>query len=147
VKPAVKLSDPVALPIAPQSPLQVNVVYTQLPEGAETLQVASAMARGLGAQVTIHLAREIPYPLEMHSPPVDSGFIEQKLVWLARGQSIETTIHVYLCRDLNETIRMALAPESVVVMTGRRHWWRTREQSLARELRGDGHHVIFIYAD
>jgi hypothetical protein len=125
----------------------VNVVYTRLPDTAETLQLASALARGLGARVAVHLAREIPYPLALKSPPVPVAFTEEKLLGLASAQPVDTTIQVYLCRDLTETIRQALPPESVVVIGGPKHWWRTREQSLARALRRDGHHVILTYAD
>ena len=125
----------------------MNVVYTRLPGTAETLQVASSLARGLGARVTIHLAREIPYPLALKSPPVPIAFTEEKLLRLASGQPVDTSIQVYLCRDLTETIRQALKPESVVVIGGQKRWWRTREEVLARELRRDGHHVILTYAD
>jgi hypothetical protein len=60
-------------------------------------------------------------------------------------EDIETAIEVRLCRDSQETIREALAPESVVVMSRRRRWWQIREWMLAWRLRRDGHHVI--YAD
>jgi hypothetical protein len=125
----------------------VNVVYTRLPSGPEALRVASDLALGLGARIAVHLAREIPYPLALKSPPVPVAFTEEKLLRLASTQAIDTTIQVYLCRDLTATIRHALKPESVVVIGGPKHWWRTRERSLARALRRDGHHVILIYAD
>ena len=123
------------------------MVYTRLPGTAETLNAASGLARGLGARVTVHVAQVIPYPLALKSPPVSVQFAEEQLLALAGEQPVETNIQVYLCRDLTETIRRVLKPDSVVVIGGRKRWWPTREQILARTLRRDGHHVIFTHAD
>lgn len=142
---AVKLTTPVQSPVVPE--LRVNVVYTRLPGNPKALQTANALAHGLGARITVHLAREIPYPLALKSPPVAVEFTEEKLRRLASGQPVDTTIQVYLCRDLTETVRRALPPESVVVIGGSKRWWPTRERSLARALRRDGHHVILTHAD
>ena len=125
----------------------MNVIYTRLPGDPKTLQAASALARGLGARITVHLAREIPYPLALKSPPVPIAFTEEKLLGLARASAVDTAIQVYLCRDLTETVRRVLLPESVVVIGGSKRWWPARERSLARALRRDGHHVILTYAD
>jgi hypothetical protein len=147
VKVAVHVSEPVSAPEFLNPELEVNVVYTRLPGTAETLNAASGLARGLGARVTVHVAQVIPYPLALKSPPVSVQFAEEKLLALAGEQPVETNIQVYLCRDLTETIRRVLKRNAVVVISGRKHWWPTREQILARTLRGDGHHVIFTRAD
>jgi hypothetical protein len=147
VKLAVHVSTPVSAPEVLNPELEVNVVYTRLPGTAETLNAASGLARGLGARVTVHVARVIPYPLELKSPPVSVQFAEERLLALAGEQPVETNIQMYLCRDLTETIRRVLKPASVVVIGGRKRWWPTREQKLARTLRRDGHHVILTHAD
>lgn len=123
------------------------MVYTRLPGAAETLNAASGLARGLGARVTVHVAQVIPYPLELKSPPVSVQFAEEQLLTLAGEQPVETNIQMYLCRDLTETIRRVLKPDSVVVIGGRKRWWPTPEQRLAGILRRDGHHVILTHAD
>jgi len=74
-------------------------------------------------------------------------FAEQQLLALAGEQPVETNIQMYLCRDLTETIRRVLKPDSVVVIGGRKRWWPTPEQKLAAILRRDGHHVILTHAD
>jgi hypothetical protein len=147
VKLAVDVSDPVSTPEVQNPELEVNVVYTQLPGATKSLNVASGLARGLGARVTVHVAQVIPYPLALKSPQVPVQFAEQQLLAMAGEQPVDTSIRIYLCRDLTETIRQVLKPDSVVIVEGRKRWWSTREHRLAAALRRDGHHVILSYAD
>jgi hypothetical protein len=51
-----------------------------------------------------------------------------------------------LCRDRVETLRKVLKPHSLVVIGGRRSWWPTPENRLARQLRRSGHEVVFAEA-
>lgn len=138
---------PAQAPVNADPELVVNVVYTKLPRSADALNLASTLAHGLGARVAVHVARVIPYPLSLKSPPVPVAFTEEKLLALTGNQALDTSIQVYLCRDLTETIRRTLKPESVVVIGGPKRWWRTQEEKLARILGRDGHHVIFTYAN
>jgi hypothetical protein len=147
VKLAVRVSAPVYAPEVLRPELEVNVVYTRLRGAAGTLHTASGLARGLGARVTVHVPQVIPYPLELKAPPVSVPFAEQQLLALAGEQPVETNIQMYLCRDLTETIRRVLKPDSVVVIGGRKHWWPTPEKKLAAILRRDGHRVILTHAD
>ena len=147
MKLAVRVSAPVSAPDVLRPELEVNVVYTRLPGAAETMQTASGLARGLGARLTVHVAKIIPYPLELKAPPVSILFAEQQLLAFAGEQPVETNIQMYLCRDLTETIRRVLKPDSVVIIGGRKRWWPTAEKKLAAILRRDGHHVILTHAD
>jgi hypothetical protein len=147
VKLAAHVSAPVSAPESLNPELEVNVIYTRLPGTAGTLNAASVLARGLGARVTVHWAQIIPYPLALKSPPVSVQFAEQQLVTLAGEQPVETNIQMYLCRDLTDTIRRVLKPDSLVVIGGRKRWWPSLEQKLARILRRDGHHVILTHVD
>jgi len=147
VKVSAHVSTPVSKPEVFSPELEVNVVYTRLPGAAKTLNIASGLAAGLGARVTLHLAQVIPYPLELKSPPVAVQFTEQQLLTIAGEQPVETSIQIYLCRDLTETIRQVLKPESVVVIDGGKCWWPVREQRLAAALRRDGHRVILANGD
>jgi hypothetical protein len=147
VKLAVRVSAPVYAPEVLRPELEVNVVYTRLPGAAKTLHTASGLARGLGARVTVHVPQVIPYPLELKAPPVSVQFAEKLLLAIAGDQPVETNIQMYLCRDLTETIRRVLKPDSVVVIGGRKRWWPTPEKKLAAILRRDGHRVILTHAD
>ena len=147
MKLAVHVSAPVSTPEVQNPELEVNVVYTRLPGAAQSLDVACGLAQGLGARVTVHVAQVIPYPLELKSPQVPVQFAEQQLLAMAGEQPVETNIRIYLCRDLTETIRQVLKPDSVVIVGGRKRWWPSREHRLATALRRDGHRVILSYAD
>ncbi len=147
MKLAVRVSAPISAPEVLRPELEVNVVYTRLPGAAKTLHTASGLARGLGARVTVHVPQVIPYPLELKAPPVSVAFAEQQLLALAGEQPVETNIQMYLCRDLTETIRRVLKPDSVVVIGGRKRWWPTPEKKLAAILRRDGHRVLLTHAD
>ena len=125
--------------------LNVHVIFTNAESARTALRVAGKLARDLGARVTVLVAQVVPYPLPLEKPPVAIEFTEQVLQGLVSEEEVETAIEVRLCRDSEETIREALAPESVVVMSRRGRWWPVREWMLAWKLRRDGHHVI--YAD
>lgn len=147
MKLVVHVSTPVTAPEVQNAELEVNVVYTRLPGTTRALSLATRLARDLGARVTVHVAQVIPYPLGLKSPPVPVKFAERQLLNIAREQLVETNILIYLCRDLRETIRQVLKPDSVVVIGGAEHWWPSSEQRLAAALRRDGHHVIRTYED
>lgn len=136
--------DPPALPSDGGPKLDVHVIFTNLPGMRATLTAASGLARDLGARLTILVAQVVPYPLPLSGPPVPVEFTEQTLGAIASEQEVETTVKVFLCRDQWKTIRQALGPDSVVVIGGRKRWWRTAEQSLAAMLKRDGHHVVLV---
>ena len=122
--------------------LALHVVFTDLASTLATLTSASELARGLGARMTIVAVQVVPYPLPLTDPPVAVEFIEQNLLRAASTQAVETSVELYLCRDRLQAIRQALRPDSLVVIGGRKRWWPTAEQGLARMLKRDGHRVI-----
>jgi hypothetical protein len=56
---------------------------------------------------------------------------------------IETTVHLYLCRDRLDTLGQVLKPHSLVIIGGRR-WWPNDASYFARMLRSIGRHVILV---
>jgi hypothetical protein len=63
---------------------------------------------------------------------------------LVEETAIDTSVHVYLCRDRKETAALALPPDSIVVIGDRRSWWPTKEQRFGRWLRSNRHRVMFV---
>jgi hypothetical protein len=96
----------------------------------------------LNARITLLAAQVVPYPLPLESPPVPRDFQESQFAAIMRQSSVEATVRLYLCREPVETLAAVLRPASLVVLGGRRRWWPTAEQKLARRLRRAGHDVI-----
>jgi hypothetical protein len=124
--------------------LAIHVIFTNAAATRKSLKAASQMARDLQAHITILMAQVVPYPLPLANPPVPVELTERELLRMAREQDVETDIRVCLCRDRQQTIREGLRPESTVVIGGRKRWWPTAEDSLAKALRRDGHRVLLI---
>jgi hypothetical protein len=121
--------------------LDLKVIFTDLRRTAAALATARTMARGLGARITLLAAQVVPYPLPVAAPDVPVEFTERMLnSILPDNDDADTTVEIYLCRDRNETIRRALAPDSVVII-GARRW---RDWRLTRILRHDGRQVVAI---
>ena len=70
-------------------------------------------------------------------------FNENRFRVMASKSSVETSVHIYLCRDRFETLASVLKPGSIVVLGGRKRWWPTKDERLARQLRRAGYEVIF----
>ncbi|MBZ5676528.1 MAG: universal stress protein [Acidobacteriia bacterium] len=134
--------------------LDLQVIFTDLPKTAAALAKARSMARGLGARITLMVARVVPYPLPLAEPDVPVEFTEHLLEPLAREQDnarddADIAIEIYLCRDRSETIRRAVPPDSLVIVGApKRRWWPSGwfpwERSLARMLRRDGRRVLVV---
>src|SRR5258708_7258909 len=58
---------------------------------------------------------------------------------------VDPHVRICLCRDSEQLLAEALPPRSLIVIGGRKRWWRTAEQALASRLRRRGHEII--YAD
>jgi len=123
--------------------LDVSVVFTSTKATAAALRTASMLADSLNARIKLVAPQVVPHPLPLDSPPILLDFSESHLREIAKNSPVETTVQIYLCRDALNTLKTVLPPHSVVVIGGRRRWWRTREQSLAASLHGAGHEVIF----
>jgi hypothetical protein len=125
------------------APFQVTVVFTSADATLAALRRAGILANRLGTRVALVVAQIVPYPLPLNSPPVLLDFSEQQCRAIASATKAETSVHLYLCRDLLETLMVVLKPNSLVVVGSRRRWWPTREKFLARKLGRAGHEVIF----
>jgi len=126
--------------------LDLRVIFTDLPNTAAALAAARTMAQGLGARITLMVARLVPYPLPLAEPDVPVEFTERTLEHLADE---DTAVEIYLCRDRNETLRQALPPESLVIVGARKSrwlpsWFPSRERALAKLLRQDGRRVLVV---
>jgi hypothetical protein len=145
-----KRLDPVTRRTAPahgeetESKLDVTVVFTSPAATLAAVQKAGILARTLNGRISLLVPQVVPYPAPLESPPVLLDFSEHWLRQIAGQSPVETAVHIYLCRDAASTLQTLLAPRSLVVIGGRKHWWPTWEKKLASNLLRSGHEVIFL---
>jgi len=127
----------------PEQQVAVSVVFTSASATAAALRRAATVAGSLNGRIKLVAPQIVPYHLPLESPPVLLDFSEHRLREIATESPVETTVQIYLCRDSWETLKTVLAPHSLVVVGGKRRWWPTKEEKLARRLRRAGYEVIF----
>jgi len=132
-----------ASPEGQERSLDVTVVFTSGHETVAALKRAAALAESLGARITLIVPQIVPYPLPLTSPPVSVEFQERRFREIAAASPVEIHVQLFLCRDELDTLKRVLKPHSLIVIGGRNRLWPTREKSLARKLRREGHEVIF----
>jgi hypothetical protein len=128
------------------SPVSVFVVSTTPELLTESLTAARHLTRELGAQIEVLAPFVVPYPLDLGHPAVEPSFLENKLLSENALLTEVERVHILLCRDEAEAVVGALPPQSIVVLTARKRWWRTREDCLADTLRKAGHQVVIAGA-
>ena len=143
----VKAGEPISItsPARERDPnLRLYVVFTDVDATRVAIRAAARRAGDLNARLVVLLAKVVPFPLPLNSPPVSHSFTDGVLSELVREQPAEITAQVYLCRDRNRTIRNALEPGSLVVIGRRRSWWPTSTLLLRKLLKRDGHQVVLV---
>jgi hypothetical protein len=86
----------------------------------------------------------VPYTLPLEKQAVPEGFLENEVRALKHDFPGEISVRICLCRHPRQGLREALEPHSLIVMGGRKRWWPTEEQRLARFLHSRGYQVIFV---
>jgi hypothetical protein len=124
--------------------LSVTVVYTTHAATLAAVKTASRLGGNLATRLKILWLYAVPYTLPLEEPAAAEGFLMQEIRALARESPIEIAAQVYLCREPRRSLHQILPPHSLVVLGGKKRWWPTKEQRLARSLRKDGHEVILV---
>ena len=123
--------------------LNIAVVFTSVESTLAALKEAGNLASSLGARIKLVVPRVVPHPLPLETPPVLVDFNENRFRVMASESPVETSVQIYLCRDRFETLTGALKPGSIVVLGGKKRWWPTKDEVLARRLRRAGYEVLF----
>ena len=123
--------------------LNIAVVFTSVDSTLAALKEAGNLANSLGARITLVVPQVVPYPLPLGSSPVLVEFNENRFRVIASKSPVETSVHIYLCRDRFDTLTSVLKAGSIVVLGGRKRWWPTKDETLARQLRHAGYEVLF----
>ncbi len=129
-----------------QGKLELTVLFTGLSFTLQALEKANALAQDLHARIRLLVPQVVPYPLSLERPPVLLEFNEHRFRALVADQPIETRVEIFLCRDLHGLLAEILPNRSTVLIGGRKRWWRTQEERLARRLCRQGHEAILVGA-
>jgi hypothetical protein len=118
------------------------------PEGTlAALRAAGELARNLRLRITLIALKVVSFHHSLDHPPVSVNFLKERLLHMVHRSGIEAeevNTKLYLCRDQKQGLQRVLAPASLVVVGGRKRWWRRREQELARYLHSLDHRVLFV---
>ncbi len=129
-----------------KSRFDIHVVFTTASATATALRAARELASQLDARLVVLIPEVIPFALPLNRPQVQPRFLEDKIRTLAEGLPDNLEVRVLICRDRAQALNRALPPQALVLMCGRERWWLNGDASLARELRRNSHHVIFLPA-
>jgi hypothetical protein len=128
----------------PERELEVNVLFTTTKGTHSALRMAGKLAGDLGARIRLIVPQVVPFPLELSHPPVKPEFIARGVCTMVSQHAIETEIQICLCREKLDAPLSVLKPNSIVVVGGRKRFWRTEETRIAELIRRQGHQVVFI---
>ena len=123
--------------------LGIAVVFTSVDSTLAALREAANLANSLGSRITLVVPQVVPYPLPLEKPQVRMEFNENRFRVLASRSPVETSVHICLCRDRLEGLLSVLTPGSIVILGGRKRWWQTWDERLAKKLRRSGYEVVF----
>ena len=75
------------------------VIYTGQEKTLAALRTAGQLANNLHAAVQLLVPQVVPYPLDLHIPPVARDFVASKFRTPAGGRPTPTRVQVILCRS------------------------------------------------
>ena len=127
--------------------LDVVVPYTEWSVTDRLLKRAVALTAGLNARLTLVAVHTVPYAEPFGCPTAVHSYLVEQLVDLASRCPLPVNPQVVLARGRTEGFAYVLKPESIVLLGARKHWWRTREEKLARSLARDGHKVVLLHVE
>jgi len=120
------------------------VIFTGSAYTSGALSMVAGLASKLSARICLVAAQVVPYPLPLLEGAVRPEFLRRWLLGLVLGYDVEASVQICLCRDSAETLNKVLPRDAIVVIGGRRHWWRTAEQRLAHALAQRGRTIFFF---
>jgi|ERR1051325_3553595 hypothetical protein len=122
----------------------VHVVFTTPRETLAAMRVAAALGHSLKVPLTLVHFRTVPYPLTVKQPAGISPVETEAFVAALRREGIDVRVRVCLCRDERRTRPTFFKPRSLIVVGGRRQWWRFTAERIRRQLEAAGHYVLTV---
>jgi hypothetical protein len=125
--------------------LDIVVPYTTPQLTRLALKKAEELAAEMPSKIRVVRIQRVPYPLELHQPPVAVSILREQTRQVARGISTAEIV-IYLARDAEETLLKMLFPDSVLVIASHKRWWRTAQERLQKLCERHGHQVALVYS-
>ena len=126
----------------------ISVIYTNIEGTLAATDAAVRFSRGLDAQIMLIVAEELTPCYSLDHPPIATAFFENvcKAI-LAELQLDENAIRlqIHFCRRQIKCFETALRPRSIVMLGTGHHFWRRRENKLARTLKALGHDALLVH--
>lgn len=127
--------------------LEIVVPLTEWSLTRAALARVPVLAAGLNARVKLVAVHTVPYQAPFYCPSLVHAHLVQQVMDLASECELPVEPQVVLARSREEGLRHSLNGNSTVLLGSRRHWWRTREESLARLLAAEGYRVALLHFD
>jgi hypothetical protein len=121
---------------------EVIVLFTTHAGTVAALKMASQLSATLCARLKVLILYVVPLTLPLERRALPEGFLENQVRALRRDFPEEISTDLHLCRHPRQILHEVLLPHSLIVLGGRKRWWPSEEQRLARMLRKEGHRVI-----
>jgi hypothetical protein len=125
--------------------LEIVVPYTEWSVTQAVLKRVIGLTAGLNAKVLLVAIHTVPYPAQFECQAAVHAYLVEQLVALASHCPHPVEPQVVLARSREDGFRHVLSARSTVLVGTRKHWWRTREESLARGLVRDGYKVALLH--
>jgi hypothetical protein len=120
------------------------VIFTGTRDTSNILTMVEGLASRLSAHICVLAAQVVPYPLPLSEPDVRTGFLRQTLLKMILEHDLDASVQICLCRNPVEALDTVLPGDAIVVVGGRRRWWRTAEQRMAGALAKKQRAVFFL---
>jgi len=127
--------------------LEIVVPFTEWSLTQAVLRRAPVLAAGLDARVKLVAVHTVPYQAAFYCPATVHAHLVEQVVGLASECALPVDPQVVLAHSREEGFRHVLTSPATVLLGTYKRWWRTREESLARLLAGEGHTVALLLID
>jgi hypothetical protein len=123
--------------------LAIHVIATTDRGTRAALAAARTYATDLNARVVLLVPHVVPYAQPLEHPADSPQCAGERFRGTADALGLDATVRVCVCRSVSDVMTL-LPPEALVLVGGRRRWWRTREDRLARTLTLRGCRALLV---